>query len=113
MGIIKGCLKVAGTIALGITGAASKVLEEGSNAMGFELGSGLFGAAKEASMDGIKSMWSSDNVDQTLDYADIASTGAGTRQMARTAKQAADLAKQHGDMEKYEYYMEIYNQYKE
>ena len=53
MGIIKSYFKAAGTIALGATRIVSKVLEKASNTVGFELGSELFNATKEASLGGI------------------------------------------------------------
>lgn len=116
MGIIKGCLKAAGTVALGATGIVSKVLEETSNTVGFTLGSELFNATKEASFNGIRSMWDGDNFDQiehTVLKADVATEGAGRRKMAETAKKAANIAKQNGDMEKYEFYMTQYEQYRD
>ena len=121
MNILEGCLKAVGTVALGATGLASKILEETSNAVGFNLGSELFSFTKEASLSGIRNMWDSDDPDSaaTLDrfdkatqYVDESMRGAGNRMMADAALKAARIAKQHGDMEKYEHYMEQYNNYK-
>lgn len=115
MGIIKGCLKVVGTAALTVTGTASTVLKGMSDAAGIELGSEIFGAAKDASFNGIRSMWDSESAQGTIDKAQNASYGvedAARRKMANTAYQMAQTAKRNGDMEKYETYMQKYYEYK-
>ena len=112
MGILKGCLKVVGTVALGATGVASKILGEVSDVAGFEIGSDLFGMAKDASLDGIRSMWNSESVDSNIDKIDSSSYGFVNRKLADTAKRAANIAKANGDTEKYNYYMEQYEKYK-
>ena len=118
MGLLKGCLKLAGTAILGATTVASKVLEEVSNAAGVEVGSEIFGAAKNASMNGIKGIWSDgeeggliDDIDKKAHEFDESTQGACKRKMAETAKRAAEIAKKNGDMEKYEHYMEQYYKY--
>ena len=111
MGIIKGCLKAVGTVALAATGTASTILKGMSDAMGVELGSELFGAAKDASFDGIRSMWDSEEAQDRINRAQESSYSAEDsvrRQMAQTAYRMAQMAKQKGDMEKYEIYMEKY-----
>lgn len=118
MGIFLGGLKILGTVALSATGIASKVLEEASNTVGFELGSEIFSTTKNLSVDGIKGMWDNGEEDRSealshIDDIDEATQGVGRRKMAETARQAAQIAKKNGDMEKYEYYMEQYNNYKE
>lgn len=115
MGIIKGCLKVVATAALTVTGTASTVLKGMSDAAGIELGSEIFGAAKDASFNGIRSMWDSDSAQETIDKAQDASYSvedAARRKMANTAYQMAQTAKRNGDMEKYESYMQKYYEYK-
>ena len=121
MGFLKGCLKAVGTVALGAATVASKVLEEASDIAGFELGQELFGAAKEASKNGIFNMWEGGmEVDdegntalrRAIDGADDSTRGAGRKKMADTAKRMAELAKQNGDMEQYEHYMEQYEKYR-
>ena len=57
MGIIKGIGKVLGTTVLGATGVASTVLKGMFDTVGVELGSEIFGAAKDASFNGIRNMW--------------------------------------------------------
>ena len=57
MGIIKGIGKVLGTTILGATGVASAVLKGMCDTVGVEIGSELFGAAKDASFSGIRNMW--------------------------------------------------------
>ena len=116
MSLIKGILKVGASAVLAATGTASAVLKGISDAVGIEIGSEIFGAAKDASFNGIRGMWDDDGVQTTLDKAEEASDGAGDamrRQMAATARKAAQIARQNGDMEKYEYYMEQYENYQD
>lgn len=116
MGLIKIVGKTIGTVTLVVTGTASTVLKGISDAVGFEIGSELLGGAKDASFNGIRSMWSNKDIENGISKSDKLEGNIrnGTQsQMARTAKQAADLAKKNGDMEKYEYYMEQYKRYKE
>ena len=115
MGFLKGCLKAVGTAALVATGGASSILKGVSDAVGLEIGSELFGAAKDASFNGIREIWDSENCDAIMDKADSVSCGMedGVRKkMADTAYRAAQIAKKNGDMEKYESYMEKYENLK-
>lgn len=115
MGIIKGCAKLVGSAVLSATGIASTVLKGMSDAVGLEIGSELFGAAKDASFNGIRNMWDSDTVQETLDKVEEKSCGvedAARRKLADTAYQMAQTAKRNGDMEKYETYMAKYEEYK-
>ena len=115
MGVIKGCLKAIGTVALAATGTASTVLKGVSDAAGIELGSEIFGAAKDASFNGIRSMWSSETAYQIVNKTENAALGtedAARRMMADTAYKMAQTAKQNGDTEKYESYMQKYEEYK-
>ena len=57
MGFLKGCAKLVGSAVLGVTGVASTVLESMFDTVGVELGSEIFGAAKDASFNGIRNMW--------------------------------------------------------
>ena len=59
MGLIKGILKVGASAVLAATGTASTILKGMSDTVGLELGSEIFGAAKDASFNGIKNMWGS------------------------------------------------------
>lgn len=112
MGIIKGCLKVVGSAALVVTGTASTVLKGMSDAAGLEIGSELFGAAKDASFKGIRNMWSSETADQRITNYEINAEDSSRRMMADTAYKMAQTAQKNGDMEKYEIYMEKYQQFK-
>lgn len=115
MGFIKGCFKAAGTVVLAATGTASTVLKGVSDAAGIELGSEIFGAAKDASFNGLRSIWDGETANNVIDAAQETSDGAGDfarRKMAETAYKMAQTAKRNGDMEKYETYMEKYKQYK-
>lgn len=116
MGLIKGILKVGASAILVATGTASTVLKGMSDAAGIEIGSEIFGAAKDASFNGIRGMWDNDGLQTAVDKAEEISDGTGDamrRQMATTARRAAQIARQNGDMEKYEYYMEQYENYKD
>ena len=115
MGFLKGCLKAVGTAALVATGGASTILKGASDAIGLEIGSELFGAAKDASFNGIREIWGSEGCDEIMDKADHVSYNVedGVRKnMANTAYRAAQIAKKNGDMEKYEMYMEKYESMK-
>ncbi len=116
MGLIKFIGKTIGTATLVVTGTASTVLKGVSDAVGFQIGSEILGSAKDASFNGIRSMWSDKDIENSISKSDKLEEGTynSTRsQMARTAKQAADLAKKNGDMDKYEYYMEQYERYRD
>ena len=115
MGIIKGIGKVVGTTVLGATGVASTVLKGMFDTVGVELGSEVFGAAKDASFNGIRKIWDSDAAQECIGRAENASCGVentARRKMADTAYQMAQTAKRNGDMKKYETYMAKYEEYK-
>ncbi len=115
MGIIKGCAKLVGSAVLSATGIASTVLKGVSDTVGLEIGSELFGAAKEASFNGIRSMWGGETAQETIDKAEAKSydvEDATRRKLADTAYQMAQNAKRNGDMEKYETYMAKYEEYR-
>lgn len=115
MGILKGALKLVGSVALVATGTASTVLKGMSDTVGFELGSELFGAAKNASFNGIRNMWDSDAAQNAIDMGEEMSYSvedSTRRKMADTAYRMAQTAKHNGDEEKYERYMAKYEEYK-
>lgn len=115
MGILKTIGKTLGTAALIVTGTASTVLKGISDTVGFELGSEVLGAAKDASFNGVRSMWSDKDLKcvDKMDGLDYKIEDAAHKQMARTAKQAAEIAKKNGDEERYEYYMNQYEMNKD
>ena len=116
MGLIKGILKVGASAVLVATGTASTILKGMSDTVGLEIGSDIFGAAKDASFNGIRNLWDDEGIQGAVDKAENASEGAGDamrRQMASTARRAAQIAKQNGDMDKYEYYMDQYEKYRD
>ena len=99
-----------------VTGTASTILKGVSDTVGLELGSELFGEAKDASFNGIRNLWDNEVVQNAVDNAENTSEGVGDamrKQMASTAYRAAQIARQKGDMEKYEYYMAQYEDYKD
>lgn len=115
MGLLKTGLKLVGTAALVVTGSASTVLKGVADAAGVEIGSELFDATKNASFDGIRNIWNSDECDEAVDRGEAISMNvedAARRKMADTAYRAAQIAKKNGDQEKYEKYMEKYYEYK-
>lgn len=115
MGVLKFIGKTLGTAALVTTGTASSVLKGLSDTVGFELGSEILGAAKDASFDGVRSIWSDKDLEciDKMEDLDYKVENATRSQMARTAKQAAEVAKKNGNMDKYEYYMNQYEMYKD
>lgn len=130
MGFLKGCLKAVGTVALGATGLASKVLEEVSDAAGIEVGTQLFSTTKEASLNGIRAMWDDgteeraetlDKIEDKVYQADEKTQGTARKAMANSALRIANEAKRMANketnpdkkaalMEKYEQYMEKYEE---
>ena len=115
MGLLKALGKTVGTAALVVTGSASAILKGVSDTVGFELGSEILDSAKNASFNGIKSMWDSEGAEKTTEkldgISDVVSEGS-RKSMASTARRMAEIAKANGDMEKYEHYMEQYERYK-
>ncbi|MBE6871304.1 MAG: hypothetical protein E7491_05055 [Ruminococcaceae bacterium] len=57
MGLFKGILKVGASAVLVATGTASTILKDMSDTVGFEIGTELFGATKEYSLNEIRNMW--------------------------------------------------------
>ena len=115
MGFLKGCAKLVGSVVLGATGTASAVLKGVSDTLGVEVGSELFGAAKDASFNGIRNMWDSEGAQSNINRVQNASDsleGGVRNKMADTAYKMAMTAKRNGDMEKYETYMAKYEEYK-
>lgn len=116
--ILKTVAKVAGTATLAVTGTASTILKGVSDAAGVEITSEIFSATKDASFNGIKSMWDdgSDSREETFDKMDEMADSVETsakRKLADTAYKAAMVAKRNGDEEKYEHYMDKYYEYKD
>lgn len=112
MGLIKTIAKITGSTILVTTGTASAILKGASDTIGFELGSELFGAAKNANFNGISSMWSnSDASNKARELGDSAEKATRPK-MADTAYRAAQVAKKNGDMERYHRYIKKYNEYK-
>ena len=130
MGFFKGCLKAVGSVALGATGLASKVLEEVADAAGIDAGREFFNATKEASMNGIRAMWDDgteeradtlDKIEDGVRGADEKTQGAARKAMANSALRIANEAKRMANketdpdkkaalMEKYEQFMEKYEE---
>ncbi len=115
MSVLKFIGKTLGTATLLTTGTASAVLKGLTDTVGFDIGSDILEAAKEASFDGVRSMWE----DKELHFVDKLNeldgdVGDATRsQMARTAREAAEVARKNGDMDKYEMYMDQYETYRD
>ena len=115
MGILKTVAKVAGSAVLVTTGTASGILKTLSDSAGIEIVSDVLDAAKNASFEGVNSMWSVDyneDRDEKIDDMSVSSEEVTRRRLADTAYRAAQIAKKNGDREKYETYMEKYYQYK-
>ena len=92
MNILKALGKTIGTAALVTTGTASAILKGVSDTVGFEIGSEVLGAAKDASFNGVRSIWSDKSLEcmDKMDNLDFKVGDAARKQMARTAKQAAE-----------------------
>ena len=92
---MKAIGKTLGTAALITTGTASAVLKGVSDTVGFEIGSEILGAAKDASFSGVRSIWSDKDLEcmDKMEGLDSKAADASRKTMARTAKQAAEIAK--------------------
>lgn len=115
MGILGSCAKLVGSVLLGATGVASSVLKGASDTIGLELGSEVFGAAKDASFNGIRKMWDGEEADERINQVEAKSydlEDSARNSIANTAYRTAQIAKKNGDMDKYRAYMEKYYEYK-
>lgn len=95
MGILEGIGKVIGTTVLGAAGAASSVLKGMCDTVGVEIGSEVFGVAKDASFNGIRNMWDSDGVDAILDKVESVSDAVEDGMRTQGAKAAKQLAEKY------------------
>lgn len=113
MGVFKIIGKTLGTATLVTTGVASAILKGVSDTVGFEIGSEVLSVAKDASFNGVRSIWSDKDLEfiDKMECIDYKVENVARSQMARTAKQAADIARRNGDIEKYEQYMDINMRY--
>lgn len=112
MGIIKGIGKVLGTTVLGATGVASTVLKGMFDTVGVELGSEIFGAAKDASFNGIRNMWGTE-APEPEEYASeederIAGIKEEIRKLKVQALKCKDLANKATDENVRENFMNRY-----
>ncbi len=114
MGFIKGCLKLVGSAALVVTGTASTVLKGMADTVGIEVGSEIFGATKDASFNGIKSMWgiesSADEEYLTEEEAENAAISEEKRKLKAQALRCKDLAKKATDENMRRKFMDRYEE---
>ena len=116
MGIIKGIGKVLGTTVLGATGVVSTVLKGVFDTVGVELGSEVFGATKDASFNGIRSMWGAEPP-EVAEYAseegqraeEIRKQKVQALRCKDMANKATDEAVRQKFMDRYEALMEEAN----
>lgn len=111
MGIIKGIGKVLGTAVLGATGVASTVLKGVFDTAGVELGSEVFGAAKDASFNGIRNMWGSESSEEeyvTEEEAEVAELAEEKRKLKVQALRCKDMAKKATNEEMRQKFMDRY-----
>ena len=101
MGIIKGCAKVLGSAVLGVTGVASTVLKGMFDTAGIEVGSEIFGAAKDASFNGIRNMWGAEPPAEeeyaTEEEAEAAAVKEEIRKLKVQALRCKDMAQKATD----------------
>lgn len=67
MGILEGCAKLVGSVALGATGVASSVLRACASAAGMDEVADVIGTIQDKSFDTIQDMWTSDD-EKTEEY---------------------------------------------
>ena len=67
MGILKGCAKLVGSVALGATGVASSVLRACASAAGMDEVADVIGTIQDKSFDTVQDMWTPDD-QKTDDY---------------------------------------------
>lgn len=123
MGTLKKAAKIVGktigTTVLAVTGTASTVLKTTSDSIGFELGSSVFGASKNASFNGIRKMWSKKSVndftkgaEKNINSSTLWAMRSTYESKADAAKKLANMAKEKGLMDKYDEYMKEYRECK-
>ena len=95
MGILKGCAKLVGSAVLGAAGVASTVLKGMADTVGFDLGSEVFGAIKDGSFEGIRSMWDSEGVSHAVDVAHGTSQVVEDGMRQKGGEAALQLAKKY------------------
>ena len=112
MGLIKGILKVGASAVLVATGTASTILKGMSDTVGLEIGSDIFGAAKDASFNGIRNMWGAELPEEeeyvTERDARIAATKEEIRKLKVQALRCKDLASKATDESMHDNFMNRY-----
>ena len=103
MGILKGCLKVAGTLGLGAVNVASTILRDVAEMGGADEISGFCDNIKQSCAENVHKMWSDEPYEAKHD-----DTNHVKKHMAETVRRAAKAAKDSGNMERYEQLMEQY-----
>lgn len=83
MGIIKGCAKLVGSVALGATGVASTILRACASGAGMDEVADVVGNIQDKSFETIRDMWTPDEK-KTEDYY--------TAQKERSAQRAQTAA---------------------
>lgn len=99
---LKVAAKVVGTATLVTTGTASTVLKGISDVASLELGSEFFEFTKNASFNGIRSLWSNgnDTREQLLDKVDNITEKTSSSIESGMQRAAADTAKRMADIQK-------------
>lgn len=112
MGIIKGILKVGASAVLAATGTASTVLKGMSDTIGLDLGSELFGAAKDASFNGIRNMWDVESPEEeeysTEEEAERAAIDKEIHKLKVQALRCKEMAYKAADEEMRQKFMDRY-----
>lgn len=110
MGLLKFVGKTIGTATLVVTGAASSILKEVSDTVGLELGSELFGAAKDASFNGIRNMWDMEGPQEeeyaTEEEANQAAIDKEIHKLKVQALRCRDMAEKAGNEEMRQKFMD-------
>lgn len=114
MGIIKGIGKVLGTTVLGATGVASTVLKEMCDTVGVDIGSEIFGAAKDASFNGIRNMWGAEPPEEeeylTEEEAEAAAIEKEKHRLKVLAYRCKDMARKATDEDVRQKFMDRYEE---
>ena len=88
MGFIKGCLKVAGSAALGAAGVAAAVLRTGAPAVGSDELADAIGSLEDKSFETIRDIWTPEEEKTEKYYEAQAERSARRAESARSSGEA-------------------------
>ena len=113
MDLLKGALKVVGSAALGVGWVAAGIIRNAADAAGVDVLAELADSGVNASANGIKQIWNTeDNYDEIddedMEVSELERQKTRKRKAATRCREMASACQKAGDDEKYEMYMQRY-----